>query len=278
MNAVEPPVKPFYLDAAPGRRFCIAFEPVGPRYAGSVLYIHPFAEEMNKSRRMAAMQARALARRGHRVLLIDLYGCGDSDGDFADARWGIWLDDLERASAWLRQEALIDDRLILWGLRLGATLAVAHANRASISPCALHLWQPVVSGEAYLTQFLRLRLAGEMISGERSVGGTKQLRAEWGAGRSVEVAGYEIASELAQAIDAIRITDCRGTVTPLHWYEVASDAIATPATQNVVTALRQQGVEVDLHVVVGEPFWATTEIAECPQLLRQTASVLAHGQ
>lgn len=44
---------------------------------GSIVYIHPFAEEMNKSRRMAALQARALTLAGFAVLQLDLIGCGD---------------------------------------------------------------------------------------------------------------------------------------------------------------------------------------------------------
>lgn len=275
---VEPLVKPFYLDAAPGRRFCLAFEPAGTHCAGGVLYVHPFAEEMNKSRRMAAQQARELARQGYRVLLIDLYGCGDSDGDFADARWGLWLDDLERAVTWLRRTS--SDRVILWGLRLGATLAMAFAARTANRPVALHLWQPVVNGEVFLTQFLRLRVASEMIAGERQGTGTKDLRAQWGAERSVEVGGYEIAPQLARAIDDIRIADLPATGAPVHWYEVVADSAvgATPATQRTVEAMRHRGAAVELHVVNGAPFWATVEITECPQLLKQTASVLGHCQ
>ena len=49
---------------------------------------------MNKSRRMAALQARAFAEMGFGVLQIDLFGCGDSSGDFSDARWDIWKQDL----------------------------------------------------------------------------------------------------------------------------------------------------------------------------------------
>jgi alpha/beta superfamily hydrolase len=40
---------------------------------------------MNKARRMAALQARALAALGYGVLLLDLHGCGDSSGDFGDS-------------------------------------------------------------------------------------------------------------------------------------------------------------------------------------------------
>src|SRR5687768_8838655 len=69
-----------------GRRFCLLHMPSRPARA-LVVYVHPFAEEMNKSRRMAALQARALAASGHAVLQIDLLGCGDSSGDFGDASW-----------------------------------------------------------------------------------------------------------------------------------------------------------------------------------------------
>jgi len=42
---------------------------------------------MNKSRRMVALQARALAGRGFAVLQMDALGCGDSAGDMQDATW-----------------------------------------------------------------------------------------------------------------------------------------------------------------------------------------------
>src|SRR3546814_14690353 len=66
-----------------------------------LVYLPPFAEEMNRSRRMAALQARALAALGIDVLLLDLFGTGDSAGDFRDARWEIWREDAMAAVAWL---------------------------------------------------------------------------------------------------------------------------------------------------------------------------------
>src|SRR5687767_10614876 len=56
-----------------GRRFCLFHTPQGAVRA-LVFYIHPFAEEMNKSRRMAALQARSLAEAGFAVLQLDLLG------------------------------------------------------------------------------------------------------------------------------------------------------------------------------------------------------------
>jgi alpha-beta hydrolase superfamily lysophospholipase len=65
----------FFLPAASGQRFCLFHQPDSLTAArGAVVYVHPFAEEMNKSRRMAALQAKALAAAGYAVLQIDLHG------------------------------------------------------------------------------------------------------------------------------------------------------------------------------------------------------------
>src|SRR5882672_8203208 len=77
-------------------------EPARPTHSprGAVLYVHPFAEEMNKSRRMAALQSRALSAAGFAVLQLDLFGCGDSSGEFGDATWDDWVADIVEAAGW----------------------------------------------------------------------------------------------------------------------------------------------------------------------------------
>ena len=64
-------------------------------------HAHPFAEEMNKSRRMVALQASALADAGYAVLQLDLDGCGDDSSGFADASWEGWCSDVVRACRWM---------------------------------------------------------------------------------------------------------------------------------------------------------------------------------
>ncbi|HEX6736185.1 MAG TPA: hydrolase 2, exosortase A system-associated, partial [Azonexus sp.] len=87
-------MQPDFLTVHGGQRFCL-FHPAQDGVAkGAVLYLHPFAEEMNKARRMAALQSRALAAAGYDVLQFDLLGCGDSSGDFADATWPAWREDV----------------------------------------------------------------------------------------------------------------------------------------------------------------------------------------
>ena len=64
----------FFLPVTGGRLFCLLHRPAGETaIKGAVLYVHPFAEEMNRSRRMAALQAKAMASAGYMVLQVDLF-------------------------------------------------------------------------------------------------------------------------------------------------------------------------------------------------------------
>src|SRR5262249_50696571 len=111
-----------FLPGSLGSIFAIYYPPViDAVQRGRLLYIHPFAEELNKARRMVALQAQQFAANGFSVLVPDLYGCGDSGGDFAEARWDVWLDDLHRCLDWLRARG--EGPCYLWGLRAGALLA-----------------------------------------------------------------------------------------------------------------------------------------------------------
>src|SRR5579864_8605852 len=96
-------VTPLYLESGKRRLFGIYHAPFpGCKRHSGFIYVPPFAEEMNLARRMAALQARALAATGSGILLLDLFGTGDSGGDFCDARWELWIDDILAAADWLR--------------------------------------------------------------------------------------------------------------------------------------------------------------------------------
>ena len=261
----------FFLPVGPGQRFCILNAPAGaPRR--SVLYAHPFAEEMNKARRMAALQARRLAAHGCAVLQIDFHGCGDSSGDFAEARWESWKRDLQAGLSWLRERFRVP--VTLWGLRLGASLAAEAAQDDGIDH--LLLWQPVINGSQFLTQFLRLRLAAEMLAAEAASTPNRQLAEELARGRSLEIAGYELHPDLARALERIRLDSVVPAAKQVDWIDVVADASQPlrPPTRRVLDAWRAGGVRVNSAQVAGEPFWSTIEIAECPELLERTCEMM----
>ena len=278
-ESAESHARGLFLEAAPGQRFGLFHPPAGA-CRGAILYVHPFGDEMNKSRRMAALQARALAAAGFGVLQLDLYGCGDSSGEFRDARWTLWKQDLAAASAWLR--ARLGQPVSVWGLRLGALLALdyAHDSKDTAAPvAALVLWQPVLSGSTFLTQFLRLRVAGDMLAQEpgqdASATGTTALRAALAAGEILEIGGYELAPTLAAAIDAqdagVLLPAC-----PVAWFEVVvQDGRQIPARSAKLQADWQaRGIDLKARVVAGKPFWGTQEITESAALVDATLAAL----
>ena len=147
----------FFLAVTPGgagQRFCLYYPAKACKPRGAMLYAHPFAEEMNKSRRMARLQAREFANAGFAVLQIDLFGCGDSAGNFADATWDDWVNDLRCGANWLQETVAAP--LWLWGLRAGCLLLAATAAGIK-SPVSYLVWQPPPSGRVLLQQFLHFR-------------------------------------------------------------------------------------------------------------------------
>jgi exosortase A-associated hydrolase 2 len=267
----------FFLPVEPGHRFCIYHAPVhGSAPRGGIVYVHPFAEEMNKARRMAALQARRLAAAGYGVLQIDLLGCGDSSGEFADARWQLWKQDVLAGLEWVKTR--VNGPLGLWGLRLGATLASDIAREPGTGAELLALWQPVAVGEQFLTQFLRLYLAAEMLGSGAAQTGVRELREKLACGAALEIAGYELHPDLASVIESLKLADLIPAVRMVAWQEVTvqPEPRLTPASQRVVDAWKAKGVDVRTSVVSGDPFWSTLEIAECEALLDATDAAISH--
>ena len=263
----------FYLPASPGRRFCL-FHPASDARArcGALVYVHPFAEEMNKSRRMAALQAKAMTAAGYSVLQIDLHGCGDSSGDFGDATWESWIADVMLACAWLEERSAVAPWL--WGLRSGCLLAGEAAAR-SAAPSRLLLWQPVVSGKQFLQQFLRLRLAGEMLEG-KSKGQMDALREQLARGESLEIAGYSLSPGLVSGLERCELSPAPHAER-IEWIELSgkADASLSPLASARIAAWRSEGRQVRGHRVCGPAFWQTVEISEVPELIPATITALA---
>lgn len=272
MSAAEP----LFLDTPGGARFCLYHPPHG-QARGALLYLHPFAEEMNKSRRMAALAARRLAARGVGVLQLDLHGCGDSAGQFHEARWDGWQADIKAGLDWL--QARLGLRPGLWGLRLGALLALDYAARAAQAPARLLLWQPVLSGAQHLNQFLRLRVAGEMLQDGAATGGTtggtSALRARLQAGDILEIGGYELHPALALALDGVDAARLAAPPCRVDWFELVPEAGRPPAAAaaRLLELWRAGGVDVQLAALAGPAFWSTQEIAEAPALLDASAAL-----
>jgi len=270
-----PPLEALYHVDAAGRNRLYLYHrpPEGTPLRGAIVHVHPWAEEMNKSRRMAALTSRALAEHGWAVLQHDLLGCGDSAGDFGDARWETWVQDVIDAARWLARRHP-GAPLWLWGHRAGALLATAARERLD-APADLLLWQPVQQGKALLHQFLRLKAAAQLADGggKAVIDGVRRALA---AGQSVDIAGYTLAPEMAQALEAARLEPASAHPGQVVWLEVATDPAGgpSPATAAAVPRWLAAGWAVDARTVAGPAFWQTTEIEDAPALVDATVGAL----
>jgi exosortase A-associated hydrolase 1/exosortase A-associated hydrolase 2 len=263
--------QPFMLEGSRGALGAFYTPPhEGVAARGDVLVVPAFAEEMNRCRAMVSRQARLWAAQGVGTLVLDPFGTGDSDGEFVDATWAQWRDDLRRGIDWLDSHGGGCHALL--GLRVGAVMA-AELARACDGVQRLLLWQPVISGKTHLTQFLRVRIAAELNQTDR-IKSTDELRRMFAVGQAVEVSGYEVGPALATELDATAFDAANWPArVEVDWLEVVPDGAPTlaPASQKVVETLRQAGAAVRAQAVSGPAFWHVHERVLAPALLDASA-------
>ena len=270
IGAPCPGPRPFLLNGSRGNLLATYFAPCGePHPAGDILVVPPFAEEMNRCRAMVALQARALAEIGIGTLVVDMHGTGDSAGDFVDATWDVWRDDLARGLAWLR--AFGNGCSSLWGLRLGAIMAVELAKQDG-HIAHLLFWQPVLNGKLFYTQFLRIRIAAELELPNR-IKSTNELREKSANGEAIEVSGYYVGPELALALDRLDLSGPEALKSfETDWFEVLASTDSTMARANAkaVQEFQAAGAAIQIETVVGPAFWQVHEREIAPDLVAAT--------
>ncbi len=282
---MAPQLEPLFLSVEHGYlgdRFALYHPPHADVARGLVVYVHPLAEEMNKSRRMAALQSRALAADGFAVLQLDLLGCGDSAGDFGDATWSRWVADVVAACRWLhgRHAPPVGTPvppMWIWGLRVGCLLAAEAASDLDFA-CDFVFWQPTVAGSSALQQFLRLKLAGDMLAGNIK-GAMAALREKLADGHSPEIAGYVLNPALARGLECASLRPGARACT-VEWFEVSANPGGglAPSSAPVVTRWKEAGCVVRTEVVNGPAFWQSTELQEVPQLVAATSAAFQRAR
>lgn len=264
-------VEPLFLRGTAGFLFALHVRTESPGDRGVVL-LPPFAEEMNRARRMLRLQATALAEAGITALLLDPFGTGDSAGDFADAGWETWVADVRIAA-----DALITrgcGRVGLLGLRLGATLAAAAAPTLA-SPCfATVFLQPVVRGRSHLTEFLRVRTMPGALNRDGPMT-LEMIRDRLAAGKTVEAAGYDVTPRLAAALDALELaTLAHPALGRVTWLELVLDPglPLSAAGARCADAWMAGGLAVTTGAIPGPAFWIKPDNAVVPDLIAATVT------
>lgn len=274
----EPLPEAFFLPVSEGSCYCLFHAPKGEVLRGSILYLHPFAEELNTTRRIIAQQARALAQLGFGVLQVDLPGCGDSTGEFENASWSSWMDCSIAAAHWL--QAKMPGPFWIWGLRTGTLLAAqlaGHFHHDLQRTVHLLFWQPVASGQQVLQQFIRLHSASEWM-GARTAGQLSP-RQMLDQGQDVEIAGYTLSASLALEMSTVLLVPAvlpKPCSARLVWLEVSSQDTPrfSPSSEKMIADWRKKGWQVEAQIIAEAVFWHTVHANDVPLLCNATTDAL----
>jgi pimeloyl-ACP methyl ester carboxylesterase len=167
------------------------------RRSAAVLLCNPLGEEASRSHRVFRVLATQLERLGYASMRFDYRCSGDSAGEDADASLDLWIEDIERALGELARGASVG-RVVLMGVRLGATLAALAAATGNLRIRQLLLWDPVVDGVRHLRD-----LAGAHEAFLREEAGTshRSLR----TAEATEYLGLPLRDTLREQLRAINL-------------------------------------------------------------------------
>lgn len=118
------------------------------RVLPAVLLCRPIGQEGIRTNAMYRVIAERLAREGCSVLRFDYYGTGDAIGDEAAQTLTLCTHDMLAAHQALIQRG--HTRMLWFGMRLGANIALQAMHLTSKLPQQIVLWEPVVDGPMYL--------------------------------------------------------------------------------------------------------------------------------
>jgi exosortase A-associated hydrolase 2 len=263
--------EPFYLDGPRGRLFAIHHPPQNDIKAkGCFLYVQPLAEEMNRCRQMVAIQAREFSKLGYGSLLLDLYGTGDSEGEYQDGNWEIYLADLNAGLQWIAAKGY--DHVRLWALRHGALLALDLA-RAMPALRRLLLWQPVLNGKAAVTQILRIALAGAL--SEQDKISMTELRRRIQEDTAFELSGYETSGSLLSVLETKHISSYYGLMDlEIQWFDVLASQEQNRSKESIQVEQnwREAGAQIHYEAVIGPAFWQVWERVVANHLIERTSA------
>jgi alpha-beta hydrolase superfamily lysophospholipase len=194
-GAIQP--VPFLFDVPAGKCFGWFHPAQRERRSTGVVLCRPMGYEALCSHRSYTLLAQALAQAGFDVLRFDYHGTGDSSGADTDAgRVGAWIASTEAAVGELKRIAGVS-RVALFGVRLGATLAV-QAAAALGGVDSLVLWAPCVIGRAFVRE---MRAA----SANRTMGSSDEAAGELDAMGCLYT---------AQTLADLQALDCAGVQRP----------------------------------------------------------------
>ncbi len=247
-----------YFGKSEAPLFGVHYPPAKGQKRVGVLLCYPGPEEYMRVHWAYRNLVQQLGRHGFHVFKFDYYGTGDSAGAMGAGDLARWRRDAVTALEELRDLSGVS-RLALVGTRLGGAIAATlgeellRAERP-LTIDAMVLWDPVVSGVAYLGELSALQ--------DRRILNSRNPLEQHVNENCPELLGYPLSRQMEQSLRAL---DLRGQ---------GKSAAMTPARRTIVVGSEEltqysdlakrfgEGVETGF-VHVGEAcFWRVQELLE----------------
>ncbi len=268
---------PFFINSPSGNLFALYHTPEeGTKLKRNILFIPPFAEELNRSRHMINRQARDFTKAGYGVLVLDLSGTGDSEGLLSEATIPRWQQDILAAVSWLKETS--DQPPIFWAMRSGALIAANLIQRQPHITNQLILWSPVSDGKKFISQFMRLKLTA-MVTQKTNAQQTnlKDLWAKLDTGEDLEIAGYSLSPDLAHGFSTLSLSKIKlPQALSVLWAEISlSDPPKISlASERVIERWTNNNIDVSTAATNDIAFWTLQEPEWADNFCAQTTALL----
>ena len=245
--------EPFFFENDGIRLFAMAHRPTNADGGGSgVVMCHAYGEEKQLSEPVLVRCARLLARDGFPVLRFDCRGYGDSQGEFEDATIETQVADV-LAAARIARDVLRVERVVLLGLRFGASVAARAAERGAAGG-GLVLWSPIVNGARYVDEMIRKRLFAEMFE-KRTPSREKILEAFACEGR-IEIEGHFLTRRMADEMSDLDLpTEVAKFRNPVFVSALRTRAATYTPYESLARAYEGLGAPCTFEIGGEKPFW-----------------------
>lgn len=220
----------------------------------AILCLPPLFEELNLSRAVMAKQAHYFATNGLPCFVLDYLGTGDSEGELQQFTPEDWLQNVIDIGQWILSQDV--EELIIWGVRFGGLLAL-HYQQSLHQALPIKrqlLWKPILKGKSYMNQFIRLKQANSMMTGDAPKTNWRQQIAD---GNATEIAGYEITSKLLTSLDSLEPLAEQLPCSRISWMELAATKL-TPVISKFTADWPDDLITI--HCLENPAFWQIPEI------------------
>ena len=235
--------EPFFFGIGEKTLFGCYHPPLnGVAQSYGIILCYPLGQEYIRSHRTFLQLAVRLAHAGFPVLRFDFFGTGDSAGDCNDGNIRQWILDISTAVDEIKKRSGLS-KFCLVGLRLGGTLSViAGARRNDIQ--SMVLWNPVVSGEAYVAELkslqknmIRYSYLSDIKAGQKDY---------------TEILGVRVSNDLFSDLKGIDLLETN--ISPAQKLLIIDNG-EDPATNNLNSHLANVGSRSEYHALTAPKIW-----------------------